>query len=402
MDCLPSISFFFFNTLSFFFSKTLSFFSSQSEKTKTSRLPNESSIRQPNCFQTDVLELILQRLAFIDIVRFGAVCSTWKTAVDSYISSPTYRPFAQAPWLLHSCNEPENYWRFFNPTETKFYNVGNCFGFAPKSWITGSLDDGWLLILEETSNTFLVNQFSRRKIQLPFLNTFITSPKVPDIRYKVVLGKNSSVAAIMICEGSYCWPKNLAFCKIGDNAWKPTRMENQSYLDIICHNDEIHALSSTGEVDIWDFLSPFPTKTTDFGGFSVIPIIVDQWLPFVNIYAEPASIAYLTKSLDEVLIVEQIMYSDRMQTSGFIVSKLDYKEEKRIPLQNLHGRAIFISPLSAISASALDCPELEGNLIYCDPKNYLAVYNLEEQKVKRYEKKLKTSNSEYFWVFPNP
>ncbi|KAF3457810.1 hypothetical protein FNV43_RR02470 [Rhamnella rubrinervis] len=128
---------------------------------KTSRLPNESTIKQPNCrtieIQTDVLELILQRLTFIDIVRFRAVCFTWKMAVDSYISSPIYSPFPQAPWLLHSCDELKNHWRFFNPTETKFYNVENCFDFVAKSWLMGALDDGWVLMLDETSNTFLVN-----------------------------------------------------------------------------------------------------------------------------------------------------------------------------------------------------------------------------------------------------
>lgn len=174
----------------------------------------------------------------------------------------------------------------------------------------GSLDGGWVLMVDSASNTYLFNPFSRAKTQLPLLSTLVTSSQLPDIRFKVILNKNSLVAVILITFACYCWPKNLVFCEIYDDLQKPSQLENQSYFDIICINDQIHALSTTGKIDIWDFLNPFPKKTIDFGSFPIVPPILDPWLPLTSDYKLLYRIANFVKSSlsDKVLIVYQIIY----------------------------------------------------------------------------------------------
>ncbi|KAF3457482.1 hypothetical protein FNV43_RR02140 [Rhamnella rubrinervis] len=48
----------------------------------------------------EVLELVLKTLAFMDIVRFKAVCSSWNIAAQYYIASPFYIPPRYSPPLL--------------------------------------------------------------------------------------------------------------------------------------------------------------------------------------------------------------------------------------------------------------------------------------------------------------
>ena len=46
----------------------------------------------------EIAELILKKL---DILRFKAVCSSWKYAANSYIAAPYYKPsLPQSPWRV--------------------------------------------------------------------------------------------------------------------------------------------------------------------------------------------------------------------------------------------------------------------------------------------------------------
>ncbi|KAL6203572.1 hypothetical protein ACLB2K_027272 [Fragaria x ananassa] len=80
----------------------------------------------------ELLELILKRLALVDMARFEIVSLSWYAAAKSYISSPvTYKPLVpQSPWLLLP-RERIDVGRFFSLSEKTVYTIRNLFeGFA--------------------------------------------------------------------------------------------------------------------------------------------------------------------------------------------------------------------------------------------------------------------------------
>lgn len=74
---------------------------------------------------TELLELILRRLYSADILHLKALCSSWKTAAESYIASPCHSP----PWIImeHPSNQQQDHapHSFFDLVDNKFYNIEN-------------------------------------------------------------------------------------------------------------------------------------------------------------------------------------------------------------------------------------------------------------------------------------
>ena len=105
---------------------------------------------------TELLHLIIKNLAFVDIIRFKAVCKSWCLAANSYISSPHYSPFPRSPWLMLPYQRHQNRSRFFNFTELRVYKLDNVLkGFDHNPWCAGS-SHGGLIIFYQRRNSFLL------------------------------------------------------------------------------------------------------------------------------------------------------------------------------------------------------------------------------------------------------
>ena len=363
--------------------------------------------------QTDDLELILKKLVYVDVLRFGAVCSSWKTAMGSYISSPLYNPLPQTPWLMLVLDGPNDICSLFNLTETKSYDVKIRSKFHDHSWNLGASDGLSWFFNVITGDVVLFNLFSGDEFQLPSMSSLVAYEEICGdyLIGEVALSsnprrsKNFSVAITYKMRDQE-FPETLAFWRYGDETWTPTQLMNQSYFDIICHNDQIHALSvNRCTVDIWDFLSPFPKKVVEFESFPIIStFFLEQW------FAQPEKCwsTRLVKSMGEILNVEQFFLEKddgSLSTIGFVVSRFDYGERSWKHIQALPDRAIFVDVASsAVSVSTLDCPELEANSIYfVDDDDYLRVYNIKEGKIfnkKKYQKWKIVGSC--LWFIPNP
>ena len=412
-----------FTTLKLKFSRLTNRFPTRAEDSTQQNYTTTTTVWSE--LQTDVLELILKKLPFIDILRFGAVCSSWKTAMRSYTFSPFYNPSPQTPWFMLDMDERSNICSFFNLTETRSYDVKIRSKFHDHSWKLGSSNGLSWFFNEITGDVVLFNLFSGDEFQLPSMSSLVTHEKMcGDYVGKIVLSsnprrsKNFSVAITYTMRDQE-FPETLAFCQDGDETWTPTQLMNQSYSDIICHNDQIHALSITRcAVDIWDFLSPFPKKVVDFESFPIIPtFFLDQWFtqreliewfPFRTQENGMCWNTRFVKSMGEILNVEQFLLEKddgSLSTIGFVVSRFDYGERSWKHIQALPDRAIFVDVASsAVSVSTLDCPELEANSIYfVDDDDYLRVYNIKEGKIfnkKKYQKWKIVGSC--LWFIPNP
>lgn len=153
-------------------------------------------ISQPNSpnLPSDMSDFILDRLCFIDMLRFRAVCTFWRSITKTHISSsslPLYSSNLQPPYLLlpqgyvddndqdgldHNCC-------FFNPADKKLNAINNKPKALSQSRCVGS-SQGWLLFLDENNTPYIFNPFFDVSVRPSFhhMLSFIT---------KAVLWKDS-------------------------------------------------------------------------------------------------------------------------------------------------------------------------------------------------------------------
>lgn len=381
-------------------------FGLQKKKSVVFRLPTiakpHSSV-QPSWseLQADVLELILKRLAVIDIIRFKAVCNSWNIAASFYVSSPLYSPLPQTPWLMFHCNKQRNCsLGFFSLTENKPYMIEK----EQENDLVLWSSHGWLVNFDvERKALYLLNPFSSSegKIQLPWMDYNAAGWTIFS---SVVLSsgpsrsKNFSIA-ILNCLP----PQRLSFWYHGNTKWTRIILADQFYEDVICHNGEIYAFSRvTNTVEVWDFHGVSPKQIFDIE--SVPLTLRNQWEVPEEMEDSVKSRIRLVKSLlGEILFVEIVFSLEpTFLIIGFNVSKLNLNERRWMPLQSLPDQAILADDYKAVSVSTRDFPEFEENSIYFEDDNDLRVYNLKENKVvKSYScERWMTDYEHSLWVVP--
>ncbi|XP_061999115.1 putative F-box protein At4g17565 [Rosa rugosa] len=329
---------------------------------------------------TELLELIMKKLASVDILRFEAVCSCWNQAAKSYISAPYFTlDIPQTPWLMIPGGEENHVHtrRFFNLAEFKYYTIKNALGDIPDAWCVGS-SHGWLVLTEEKGTACLLNPFSGDRIELPSIWTLhpviskdyiakaVTSSKPPS-------SSSSSDFVVAIILYSNTWITQLAFHRHGDDAWTGFGQKGTVYHDGMFHSTSGHffALATDCSVEVWDLRKCFPIKTLHLQPFRHRQLNNDDDFKF-DIQN------YLVESLGEILlvrrfIVTKIFYHKALpdvirpyRTSHFYIyrqksTSLGFEWEK---VESLHNRAVFLGGNHSMSLSSRNFPECEENSIY--------------------------------------
>ncbi|KAG8650511.1 F-box protein SKIP23 [Manihot esculenta] len=395
---------------------------------------------------SELLELILSKLSLVQIIRFKAVCSSWRSIAESYVSSSCYAPFPQTPWLLLPPNQEDDTDSrcFFSLEDKKVYqikNMGNQFGCDV--WRVGS-SHGWLLVLDDEANPFLFNPFSQVRIRLPTLEIFMfevnRSYFIQELRKffitKAVLlsdpsrDKNYGVLVI------FGYRSRLAFCAKTGSCWTVLNGASQGYSDIICSNDIVYALTLDNSIEVWDFHACLPRKRRE-----IHPLIPKNMVEATESFrGSHSSQSYLVESSGDLLLVmryvgnfvnqegepvdETYLLSDEdtqplvcpYQTLMFHVYKLDYNEQKWVEVDNLKNEALFLGGNHSMSLSAQEFSGFERNCIYFTDDNWnlmngdylygghdFGKFSLEDKTVKPfYACDLGRIDPPPFWIIPNP
>ncbi|XP_015883565.3 putative F-box protein At5g55150 [Ziziphus jujuba] len=380
---------------------------------------------------SELLELILKRLGFLDIVHFRAVCSSWNRVARFYITSPIYFPLMpQTPLLMFRKNR-----RFFNLSDSRTYKTTRKqrqgrLGFYDyeDSWFVGS-SYGWLVIfIKKLKVLHILNplSFERIQIQLP-------SNMSKDIRFifKAIISCDLCRRSTSSSSKSFCivvcgtFQDKLGFLMHEDTTTTATTTTattktsittttstthlvgdgHQIYIDIICHNGMLYALSYVGLVEVWDFLShPFPRKVLDIEFSPTVTRLIRKNCKLSR------TKSYLVESMGELWFVLPI--GESVKSMEFVVHKLDYGKKTWVNLDNLSNQALFISKNECISVLTRDLPEVRENFIYFiieywekKTKKYrVGIYNFKEKEMVDLPEHMKscTSNSLLFWIVPNP
>lgn len=401
----------------------------------------------------DLLQLILSKLSFMEILHFKAVCSSWRSTTQSFLSS-----LPQLPCLLLPTSDQES--------DHAYANVAGCFfslevdkrvckinnvvmgkqQFGSDSWWVGS-SHGWLVLLGRQLNPFLLNPFSQARIELPLMDSLAAGRFQASKSY---LMKSFIVKAVLLSDPSR--DKNygavviynhgpvstgLAFYKNGDCKWNVVSdIASQSCHDIMYHNNLVYVLTYNFTVQVWDFHGSWPVKEREIKT-SAPRKTVEAWASMRDLYSCQI---YLVESSGDLLLAwrfrgnfvneegEAVYEADTLtdedthplvcpyRTLKFHVYKLDFNEKKWVEVEDLNGRVLFLGGSPSMSVSVKDFPGCERNSIYFTDDNWaemdldylygghdFGMFSLQDKIVKPFY----ACNSRKIvpppvWIVPNP
>ncbi|XP_050133142.1 putative F-box protein At5g55150 [Malus sylvestris] len=411
--------------------------------------PNWSDLR------SEILELIMKNLSFLDMLRFKSVCSSWNQAMKCYYATS----FPQtSPWLMLPSDQ-ENVHNdirtrcFYSLKEDEVYTVKNVLQECHDDWCVGS-SHGWLVIMDNNAVPHLLNPVSRRRIQLPKIWSLQNCPSNPDsieqLRMtficKAVLSSDPS------CNGNFVvviiygvLSSKLGFCKYGEEGsrWRGLEGVHGEYCDVIFHKEKLYALAGDGSVEVWrDFNnSSTPIKTMNLHQpYSELENVNHIIKDFSK--DKYSTQTYLVESLGEILSVGRVIgnfvnhegtavlegdldeygYFCPYRTLQFYVLKLNFTANKWEKIESLRGRALFLGGNQSMSVSTPDFLECEENSIYftddrwdeinfnagsVDDNGYgghdVGIYNIGNKVVKPiYQFEKWRVDPPPFWIVPNP
>ncbi|KAH7658827.1 F-box domain-containing protein [Dioscorea alata] len=327
----------------------------------------------------DMLQEITKFLSIPDYIRFGAVCSHWLEVIkEGY-----YSPHKQLPWLIFFDIESP---RVFNPLDEKVYRIElpelhqrHCAGSS----------HGWFITIDLNLNINLLNLFSKNQVKLPQL-PFDASDvwprlyyecfwsKWPEERrdqliYKAVLSadpcKNSDYTVMAI----YCCNFKLAFWRAGDITW--TVIDSDFVLqDIIWFNDAFYVVGSKINSHDDSILQSMKKYLVNFMGDlllvyrSIAPAEVYEGYYNESSSDEDEADDYPNQGNDNGALKYYQCGVDTMEflrTDGFMLFKLDQKENKFVELKNINGHVLFLGSNHAVFTPTTTLAEkMEDNFIY--------------------------------------
>ncbi|KAL6350942.1 hypothetical protein AAG906_031528 [Vitis piasezkii] len=294
----------------------------------------------------ELLGLIFIRLRHAaDIIRFGAVCTSWKL-VAMEAKQLHLKPLS--PMLLlppNQQNEVHNLLDFPTHKACKIELPETEGAWCSTSW------KGWLLTINfnahsETEDTSIPTEYFIRKMVAS------SSPSDPN-------------CIIMVIHSM--WNK-LAFCKPGDREWKTLKSGIYHFQDIIFYKGNFYATAKLEVGIVQCDLGPEP---------KVIPFAPPVWVRSLEN-------KYLVESCGELLQVSRFLHydDDRDEMSPyntiiFEVFKLDFNTRTWIKVESLGDNSLFLGHSGTFSISTQDLLEFKKNCIYF-LDDYLTAYYLSE------------------------
>ncbi|XP_059630115.1 uncharacterized protein LOC132273101 [Cornus florida] len=297
---------------------------------------------------------------------------------------------------------------------------------------------GWLVLMDENADPFLLNLFSRVRIQLPnkeALPHIHCVKKVSGDRVCVINKPNN------IEEPTLISLRDFHKCLIKKAVLSSSPSQNRNYQSSIYLRPPTEdCLLQCGLVEAWGFHGSFPVQTITNQPSYSIQMKREPWyggrLNTRNYLVETSSDLLLV-----VRIIEQFVRSDVVpvyeegdlqtdedgcplilplilphKTLQFRVYKLDFGHNNRVEVESLGNCVFFLGGNHSMSLSAHDFPEFKPNSIYFTDdcreqmdEDYLygghdmGIFNLDDKSVEPVcHGNLQRIQPPPLWVAPNP
>ncbi|XP_042495091.1 uncharacterized protein LOC122074330 [Macadamia integrifolia] len=363
----------------------------------------------------ELLIMIMQKLTLPDMIRFGCVCSSWRSA-----SAPARH--GKLPWLMlpYDTLANDGAYGFFSLYDQQFYKLQ--LPEAAGARIHGS-SHGWLVTVHPESGIHLLHPFSRVRIQLPSLSTFpdvlgtfysneggityvLSSSKGCRAEYgfkwmrdayigKFTLSSSPSPSSSSDCivVATYGERRKLAFCRPWDNRWTAVKTPWDSYEDIIFHMGRLCALDLQRRLVVCHIgyssrvFEIMPPSTITCGSQweylmsragELMMILRDvKWISDADGPGRDCSCGLSGNDAMDIANNNEVDESDDhydrdssdndiflCKTVGFKVYKLDFNSRRWIRVKSLGNTMVFLCESNLLSLPACHFDRNRGDHIY--------------------------------------
>lgn len=289
---------------------------------------------------------------------------------------------------------------------------------SPKYFKPIGSSHGWLILLDENSEPYLLNPFNQSQIQLPKKISFphinsITSKwfrggeclfveytsgftrwfdptedKSPLLSIKkAILSANPSTHKDFVVAVIYGEKSRIAYCRNGDKEWSAIQDgDSDPYYDIACSNDDLlFALGKNASIEIWDLMfsgsstllkkkctttqPPYPTKfletmkgylgTLCARKFYLVPCSKSGQIFFIVRY-----VGEFVTSNGKVVYEGDDDVICPYKTINFHVYCLDTTTLTWKAVKSLNNLALFLGGNHSVSMLVSDHSELKADSIY--------------------------------------
>ncbi|KAF8663187.1 hypothetical protein HU200_055789 [Digitaria exilis] len=289
--------------------------------------------------QTDIVGIIVSKLAIPDYLRFRAVCTSW----NHVCKDVSYCPRVD-PWLMLPPNPNPLGVQFFCIPERKNQSIRlpSTASFFESVWApVGSLN-GWIIYFSQTYGTMqLVNPITGKQIQLPPIG------RRPFSKAKLLeMNERNFIVAVL-----YGDEKGYKITRKGSNNW--SSVESKHILDdIIKYRGRLYTCDMYGTVEMW---AEPPRAWPD-------EEVTHQW-KFRCLLETPAG---------------DLIRVKRVSQNKFAVWILDHETLSWVETENIGDFALFVSHYNSFCFPAKDHLNLKTNCIYfIDVHSNLCAFNLE-------------------------
>uniref|UniRef100_A0A0A9G084 DUF295 domain-containing protein n=1 Tax=Arundo donax TaxID=35708 RepID=A0A0A9G084_ARUDO len=299
---------------------------------------NSSSMSDWATLQTDVVGIIIKKLAIPDYIRFRAVCTSW----NRVCSEVSYHPRVD-PWLMLP-PKPLDGAQFFCIPERKnqIIRPPSTASFFGSVWAPVGSSHGWLIYFSQTHGTMqLVNPISGKQVQLPPIGRMTFS------KAKLLeMNERNFIVAVL-----YGDQKGYKVTRKGYSSW--SSVESKHILDdIIKHRGRLYTCDMYGTVEVW---AEPPRAWPD-------EELTHRWR-FRCLVETPAG---------------DLIRVKRQSQDKFALWILDQGTFSWVETDNIGDFVLFVSHYNSVCFPAKDHPNLKANCIYfIDTYNNLCAFNLE-------------------------
>ena len=355
----------------------------------------------------DILMDIFALLEIPDLLRAGAVCSTWHAAYSSLLSHGCYhRP--QTPCLLYTSeSHADNVACLYNLAEDRVYRLTLPELAIRSRYLIGS-SNGWLVTADERSELHMVNPITGEQIALPPVTTIEQVKPILDdageikeyelshfsgeevYRDPTILALNElrddlySKAFVFPDEassGSYIvvlihQPYELSFARTGDSKWTLLAARD-SYEDCMYVEGVLYAVTGACRIDAFDLTGPTNLRK----------VIMEETKNFILEHI------YITKtSSGDLLLVwreqdvkgegdvgedapEPDLSEIKMETRKITLYKVDMEAKQLVEINRLHDHVLFLGYSQTYCLGAEEYPSLKANHAYLtDSERHIAFW----------------------------
>ena len=361
---------------------------------------------------SDLLISLLERLSFTDFRRAKSVCRSWYSASRQCVPKNN-----NIPWLLLFPEDNNSCCTLFNPEEKdKLYRTQYLDLVLPRIFCLKTCGS-WLLMRNRSSNLYLLNLFTKERINLPPVESQVGTTKLERtvVGFRITCPDGSKPGKPMHIRSPVVWIDEktkdylvswglgtccVVYSKKGDNSWTQIP-EALDCCDMVYKDHKRYFSSYSGKVKIFDFSGEIPQQIVIEEKHIVPPLVILKPIDYsVHWPSIDATNIVVTVTGDVLKVVKVWTYWSRSWSFRlYKVYSLGFKQHEQV--YSLGDEAMLLD--LGITVLANDNDGIRRNSIYfsdCKNTNKVFHFSFETRKMERLHKfdcsSVQLSSSQWF------